>query len=168
MKSVSDIHTHTRTHTNTEVINMSKTIDYLEVRQYLPHRYPFLLVDTVLSYTLSESLIAIKNVTQNEPFFEGHFPGLPVMPGVLIVEALAQASGILMYKTFDRYPSNKDLFYLAGIDNTRFKRKVVPGDQLQLSVEVIRQRENLWKFKGEATVNGELACSSEFLNIKAE
>lgn len=146
---------------------MSK-IDYLEVRQYLPHRYPFLLVDAVLSYTLGESLIAIKNVTQNEPFFEGHFPGLPVMPGVLIVEALAQASGILMYKTFDRYPSNKDLFYLAGIDNTRFKRKVVPGDQLQLSVEVIRQRENLWKFKGEATVNGELACSSEFLNIKAE
>src|SRR3989338_364763 len=142
---------------------MSKTIDHLEVRQYLPHRYPFLLVDKVLSYTLGESIVAIKNVTQNEPFFEGHFPGLPVMPGVLIVEALAQASGILMYKTFDRYPSNKDLFYLAGIDNTRFKRKVVPGDQLQLSVEVIRQRENLWKFKGEATVNGELACSSEFL-----
>ena len=147
---------------------MSKTIDHLEVRQYLPHRYPFLLVDKVLSYTLGESIVAIKNVTQNEPFFEGHFPGLPVMPGVLMVEALAQAEGILMYKTFDRYPSNKDLFYLAGIDNTRFKRKVVPGDQLQLSITVIRQRENLWKFKGEATVEDELACSSEFLTIKAD
>ncbi|HLD84797.1 MAG TPA: 3-hydroxyacyl-ACP dehydratase FabZ [Coxiellaceae bacterium] len=147
---------------------MSKTIDHLEVRQYLPHRYPFLLVDKVLSYTLGESIVAIKNVTQNEPFFEGHFPGLPVMPGVLMVEALAQAAGILMYKTFDRYPSNKDLFYLAGIDNTRFKRKVVPGDQLQLSITVIRQRENLWKFKGEATVEDELACSSEFLTIKAD
>lgn len=89
------------------------------------------------------------------------------MPGVLIVEALAQASGILMYRTFERYPTNEDLFYLAGIDNTRFKRKVVPGDQLTLTVEVIRHRENLWKFKGEATVNGELACYAEFLNIKA-
>jgi len=144
-----------------------KKIDYLEVRKYLPHRYPFLLVDTVESYVLGESLIAIKNVTQNEPYFPGHFPQLPVMPGVLIVEALAQASGILMYKTFDRYPSEVDLFYLAGIDNTRFKRKVVPGDQLKLSVEVIRHRENLWKFKGEAMVNGELACYAEFLNIKA-
>ncbi|OGT47909.1 MAG: 3-hydroxyacyl-[acyl-carrier-protein] dehydratase FabZ [Gammaproteobacteria bacterium RIFCSPHIGHO2_12_FULL_38_11] len=144
-----------------------KKIDYLEVRKYLPHRYPFLFVDTVESYILGESLIAIKNVTQNEAYFSGHFPKLPVMPGVLIVEALAQASGILMYKTFDRYPSEQDLFYLAGIDNTRFKRKVVPGDQLKLSVAVMRHRENLWKFKGEATVNGELACYAEFLNIKA-
>ncbi|MCX7120925.1 MAG: 3-hydroxyacyl-ACP dehydratase FabZ [Gammaproteobacteria bacterium] len=144
-----------------------KKIDYLEVRKYLPHRYPFLLVDTVESYVLGESLVAIKNVTNNEPFFPGHFPNLPVMPGVLIVEALAQASGILMYRTFDRYPSVTDLFYLAGIENTRFKRKVVPGDQLKLSVEVIRNRTNLWKFKGEATVNGELACYAEFLNIKA-
>src|SRR3990167_1125378 len=144
-----------------------KKIDYLEVRKYLPHSYPFLFVDTVESYILGESLIAIKNVTQNEAYFSGHFPKLPVMPGVLIVEALAQASGILMYKTFDRYPSEQDLFYLAGIDNTRFKRKVVPGDQLKLSVAVMRHRENLWKFKGEATVNGELACYAEFLSIKA-
>src|SRR3990167_9652810 len=143
------------------------TLSYLDVLKYLPHRYPFLLVDTVLDYELNKSLTAIKNVTFNEPFFNGHFPGLPVMPGVLMVEALAQASGILMYRSFDRFPSTEDLFYLAGIDNTRFKRKVVPGDQLQLMVEVMRQRENLWKFKGEATVNGELACYAEFLNIRA-
>lgn len=142
-------------------------IDYLEVKKYLPHRYPFLLVDTIESYELNKWIKAIKNVTHNEPYFSGHFPSLPVMPGVLIVEALAQASGILMYRTFDRYPSETDLFYLAGIDNTRFKRKVVPGDQLLLHVEVMRCRENLWKFKGEATVNGELACYAEFLNIKA-
>lgn len=148
---------------------MSKhnNIDYLEVKKYLPHRYPFLLVDTVESYELDKWLKAIKNVTHNEPYFSGHFPELPVMPGVLIVEALAQASGILMYRSFNRYPSVTDLFYLAGIDNTRFKRKVVPSDQLLLYVEVIRHRENLWKFKGEATVNGELACYAEFLNIKA-
>ncbi|HLB57013.1 MAG TPA: 3-hydroxyacyl-ACP dehydratase FabZ [Coxiellaceae bacterium] len=144
-------------------------IDYLEVKKYLPHRYPFLLVDTVDSYEINKWLKAIKNVTFNEPYFSGHFPSLPVMPGVLIVEALAQASGILMYRSFGRYPnpSDLDLFYLAGIDNARFKRKVVPGDQLLLHVEVLRARENLWKFKGEATVNGELACSAEFMNIKA-
>lgn len=146
---------------------MADEINYLEVQKYLPHRYPFLLVDKVISYELNHSLTAIKNVTFNEPYFMGHFPELPVMPGVLIVEALAQASGILMYRSFERHPSKDDLFYLAGIDEARFKRKVVPGDQLQLYVEVIRHRENLWKFKGEATVNGELACSCVFLNIRA-
>ena len=143
-------------------------LDYLEVRKYLPHRYPFLLVDTVQSITDFESIVATKNITNNEPFFPGHFPGLPVMPGVLMVEALAQASGILMYHSMNRFPSDKDLFFLAGIDKTRFKRTVVPGDQLVLTVTVLRKRENLWKFQGEATVNGELACSSEFMNIKAE
>ena len=141
-------------------------IDYLGVLEYLPHRYPFLLVDKVLSHELNKSITAIKNVTFNEPYFNGHFPQLPVMPGVLMVEALAQASGILMYRSFGRLPSKDDLFYLAGVDNARFKRRVVPGDQLQLYVEVLRQREKLWKFKGEATVNGELACSVEFMNIR--
>lgn len=148
-------------------MSMKDKIDYLEVKNYLPHRYPFLLVDTVESYVLNESLIAIKNVTHNEPYFNGHFPVMPVMPGVLIVEALAQASGILMYRSMGRYPG-EDLFFLAGIDNARFKRRVVPGDQLKLIVTVERRRENLWKFKGEATVNGELACSAEFMNIKAD
>lgn len=152
---------------NSEGEEKMSDIDYLEVRNYLPHRYPFLLVDAVESYELNTWLRAKKNVTNNEPYFTGHFPTMPVMPGVLMVEALAQASGILMYRSFGRYPTEKDLFYLAGIENTRFKRKVVPGDQLMLYVEVIRHRENLWKFKGEATVNGELACSTEFLNIKA-
>lgn len=146
---------------------MTEKIDHIEVRKYLPHRYPFLMVDTVQSFSLDEWLVAIKNVTYNEEYFQGHFPQLPVMPGVLIVEALAQASGILMYRTFGRYPGPEDIFYLAGIDNTRFKRKVVPGDQLLLRVEVLKRRENLWKFKGEATVNGELACYAEFMNIKA-
>ena len=147
----------------------SPIIDHLGVRKYLPHRYPFLLVDTVSSYVLNESLVAVKNISNNEPYFCGHFPEVPVMPGVLMVESLAQASGILMYVSFGRYPSvgDEDFFYLAGIDNTRFKRKVVPGDQLILRVDVIRHRENLWKFKGEATVNGELACYAEFINIKA-
>ena len=145
---------------------MSK-IDHLEIMKYLPHRYPFLLVDRVSDYEKGESIIALKNVTHNEPFFNGHFPGYPVMPGVLMVEALAQASGILMYATMERYPED-DLFFLAGIDNTRFKRQVAPGDQLTLTVKVLRKRENLWKFQGVATVDGELACSAEFMNIKAD
>lgn len=148
--------------------NLSDAIHYREVRKYLPHRYPFLLVDSVRSYVINQSIIAIKNVTFNEPYFNGHFPQLPVMPGVLMVEALAQASGILMYRSFGRYPEGEnDVFFLAGIDNARFKRQVVPGDQLLLSVEVMRKRDNLWKFKSEATVDGELACYAEFMNIKA-
>lgn len=142
-------------------------LDHLAILKYLPHRYPFLLIDKVLSFELNHSLTAIKNVSFNEPFFGGHFPEFPVMPGVLIVEALAQASGILMYNSFGRYPSKDDLFYLAGIDTARFKRRVVPGDQLQLYVEVMKQRDKLWKFKGLATVNGEIACETEFMNIKA-
>lgn len=147
---------------------MKNQIDYLEVKRYLPHRYPFLFVDTVESYELDKWIKAIKNVTHNEPFFSGHFPQLPVMPGVLIIEALAQASGILMYRSFGRYPDESDLFFLAGVDDARFKRKVVPGDQLVLNVEVLKKRDNLWKFRGEATVNDELACHAEFMNIRAE
>lgn len=135
------------------------------IKRYLPHRYPFLLVDRVLAVEPGKSLSAIKNVTVNEPFFNGHFPIRSVMPGVLIVEALAQASGILIYKTLNCFPSD-ELFYLAGIDNARFKRVVVPGDQLHLQVEISKQRLNLWKFLGQATVNGELACAVEFMNMR--
>jgi len=144
------------------------SMDHLGVMKYLPHRYPFLLVDTVSSYVEGESIVALKNVTHNEPFFQGHFPDLPVMPGVLMVEALAQASGILIYRTLGRYPGEKDVFFLAGIDKARFKRNVVPGDQLTLSVKVLRKRDNLWKFQGEAAVGDELACSAEFMNVRVD
>lgn len=144
-----------------------KELDNLEVRKYLPHRYPFLLVDKVISVEPGKKITAIKNITANEPCFAGHFPGRPVMPGVLIIESLAQTSGILIYQTLDTYPVfDKEIFYLAGINNARFKRIVVPGDQLKLEVELLRQRLDLWKFKGVATVDGELACSAEFMNIK--
>lgn len=135
------------------------------VKEYLPHRYPFLLIDKVISVEPGKQLIAIKNVTGNEPFFNGHFPMRSVMPGVLMIEAMAQASGILIYKTLNSLPKD-ELFYLAGVDNARFKRIVVPGDQLKLQVNIIRQRLNLWKFSGIATVNDELACSAEFMNMR--
>lgn len=123
-------------------------------------------MDKVIAVEPGKTLVAIKNVTVNEPFFVGHFPEVPVMPGVLIVEALAQASGLLIYKTLNRARDKDELFYLAGIDNARFKRMVLPGDQLRLEIELIKQKLDLWKFKGIASVDGELACSAEFMNIK--
>lgn len=142
------------------------TIDINEIKKYLPHRYPFLLVDKILEIKIGESITAIKNVTVNEPFFSGHFPAQPVMPGVLIVEAMAQTSGILLFRTLGRYPTPTELYYLVGVDNARFKRLVEPGDQLRFEIEVLRKRRNLWKFKGNAMVGDELACSAEFMNIK--
>lgn len=145
---------------------MSKLLDINEIRKYLPHRYPFLLVDRVTDVVEGKSLTAIKNVTANEPFFNGHFPIAPVMPGVLIVEALAQASGILIFQTIGRYPEQEELFYLAGIDKARFKRMVIPGDVLQLDIKLLKNAHGLWKFEGVASVGGELACSAEFMNIR--
>lgn len=144
---------------------MSK-ISINDIMSYLPHRYPFLLVDRVESCEPNKSIVAIKNVTINEPQFTGHFPQAPVMPGVLMIEALAQASGILIYKTIETLPSKDNWFYLAGIDNARFKRIVVPGDQLRLTVELVKVRRDLWVFKGTATVDGELACSAEIMNAR--
>jgi 3-hydroxyacyl-[acyl-carrier-protein] dehydratase len=141
-------------------------IDHPGVRDLLPHRFPFLLVDVVKELEPGKSIKAIKNVTANEPFFSGHFPGFPVMPGVLIVEALAQASGILILKSNEAYSPQRDLFYLAGVDKARFKRIVSPGDQLTLEAEVIRNKLDLWKFKCTASVDGELVCACEILNIK--
>jgi 3-hydroxyacyl-[acyl-carrier-protein] dehydratase len=137
-----------------------------EILKYLPHRFPFLLVDRVLEIIPGKSLVAIKNVTVNEPFFAGHFPQTPVMPGVLIVEALAQASGILTFKTEDSMPDKDNWFFLAGIDNARFKKVVKPGDQLRLEIEILNARKSLWKFRGNATVDGQLVCSAEILNAR--
>lgn len=136
-----------------------------EIINYLPHRYPFLLIDRVLEYT-DHSLVAIKNVTINEPFFRGHFPQKPVMPGVLILEALAQASGILIFKAVQRALDKDFWFYLAGIDNARFKRIVVPGDQLRLEVELLKVKRDIWKFKGTGLVENQVVCMAEIVNAR--
>ena len=138
-----------------------------DIRKFIPHRYPFLLVDRVLTYA-DKSIVAIKNVTINEPFFNGHFPAQPVMPGVLMVEALAQAGGVLAYKSTNTTPADGILYYLAGVNKARFKRKVIPGDQLHLSVEMHKSRGHLWQILGRATVDGELACSAELMCFKSE
>ena len=131
-----------------------------EIMQCLPHRYPFLLVDKVLEIEVNKSILAVKNVTINEPFFQGHFPIKPVMPGVLIIESMAQAAGILAYKSTDLEP-HAALFYLASIGELRFKKMIVPGDQLNLHIEVLKRRRNLWKFACEALVGGEVVCANE-------
>ena len=138
-------------------------MDVNEIRRYLPHRYPFLLVDRVVELTRGESIVAYKNVTVNEPFFNGHFPDHPVMPGVLIIEAMAQAAGILGFKTMDKTPQDGSIYYFVGADNTRFKRPVVPGDRLQLEAKILTERRGVWKFEVKATVEGELVCSSTIL-----
>lgn len=137
-----------------------------DIKKYVPHRYPFLLVDRVLSYELNKSLVAIKNVTANEPYFQGHFPRRPVMPGVLIIEALAQAAGILQVKSLDLPEDHEDIYFFAGVDNARFKRVVEPGDQLTLEIKVLKIRRDLWKFLGTASVAGEVACTAELMTIK--
>jgi len=137
-----------------------------DIFSYLPHRYPFLLVDRVLEFHKWKSLVAIKNVTVNEPFFVGHFPGQPVMPGVLIVEALAQAAGIIILKSDPTLTNEKNLFLLVGIDKVRFKRMVIPGDQLRMQVELIKQKQEIFKFHCEASVDGEVACSAEIMTAR--
>ncbi|MBL1431932.1 MAG: 3-hydroxyacyl-ACP dehydratase FabZ [Gammaproteobacteria bacterium] len=139
------------------------TMDIQTILDYLPHRYPFLLIDRVLDYTVGESLQAIKNVTINEPFFQGHFPVMPVMPGVLIVEAMAQAAGILTFLTTETKPGEDNIYYLAGIDKARFKQPVVPGDQLIIDVAVHKSVRNIWKFKAQATVKDKIVCSAEIM-----
>lgn len=140
-------------------------MDIEEIKSYLPHRYPFIMIDRVTEVIPGHSLTAVKNVTINEPYFVGHFPRKSVMPGVLIIEAMAQASGILIYKTLGIFPED-ELYFFAGIDNARFKRLVTPGDQLTLHIELGKHRLELWKIKGTASVNGEIACSAEFMVIK--
>ena len=143
-----------------------KQIDVHGILEYLPHRYPFMLVDRGLDYEEGKSIKVIKNVTVNEPFFTGHFPGHPVMPGVLMTEALAQASGILIFLTDNIKPDKDNWFYFAGLDKVRFKRIVEPGDQLLLESTIVKRRLDIWRFVAKATVNGELACSAELLLAK--
>ena len=134
----------------------------------LPHRYPFLLVDRVLACEPGKSIVALKNVTINEPFFQGHFPHHPVMPGVLIIEALAQAAGILSFKTMGTMPDENSVFYFVGIDNARFKKPVTAGDQLHLHVEILRQMRGIWKFRREARVDGEVVAEAELMCTKRD
>nr|WP_240776207.1 3-hydroxyacyl-ACP dehydratase FabZ [Nitrincola alkalilacustris] len=138
-------------------------MDVNEIREYLPHRYPFLLVDRVIELIPGESIVAIKNVTVNEPYFNGHFPGHPVMPGVLLVEAMAQAAGILGFKTMNKRPEDGSIYYFVGADDLRFKRPVVPGDQVKLEARVISDRRGIWKFDVKASVDDNLVCSATIL-----
>ena len=138
-------------------------MDIQGILKQLPHRYPFLLVDRVQELERNTRIRAIKNVTFNEPFFTGHFPGRPVMPGVLILEALAQAAGLLAFDAMGKVPDENNIYYFVGIDSARFKRPVVPGDQLVLEITIDRVRGGIWKFKGVASVDGEVAAEAELM-----
>ncbi|MDY5778688.1 MAG: 3-hydroxyacyl-ACP dehydratase FabZ [Succinivibrionaceae bacterium] len=143
-------------------------MDIQRILELLPHRFPFLLVDRVLNYDITgehKVLKAIKNVSFNEPFFQGHFPNKPVLPGVLILEAMAQATGILAFTMVGK-PQPGELYYFASIDNARFKRPVVPGDQLVLEVEYLKERRGIAKFTGVASVNGEVVCTADLMCAK--
>ena len=144
------------------------TLDIHEILKHLPHRYPFLLIDRVIECEPGKHLVGIKNVSYNEPYFTGHFPQRPVMPGVLILEALAQATGILAFKTLERVPDENSLYYFVGIDKGRFKQPVNPGDQLRLEVEYVKQMRGIWKFNGKALVDGNVVCSAELMCAERE
>ena|SRR5438034_11517033 len=140
-----------------------KTLDITQIKEYLPHRYPMLLVDRVLDWESGKSMTAIKNVTANEEFFNGHFPHKPVMPGVLMIEALAQTAALLSFLTNGQKPDDKSVVYFIGIDGARFKRPVGPGDQLKMEVEILRNARGIWKYAAKATVDGQLAVEAELM-----
>ncbi len=142
------------------------TMDIREIQATLPHRYPFLLVDRIRELEAGRRIVGIKNVTVNEPFFQGHFPGRPIMPGVLIIEALAQVGGVLAFKSAP--PAGKPVVYLTGVDKVKFRRPVVPGDQLRLEVELVRQRAPFWKMQGQAYVDSDLVCEAEMTALVTE
>lgn len=139
------------------------TLDITEILKYLPHRYPFLLVDRVVEIEEGKRIVALKNVTMNEPFFPGHFPHHPVMPGVLIVEAMAQAAAVLSFKSMGKVPDENQVVYFPGIDKVRFKRPVMPGDQLLMEVEITASKRNIYKYLGVARVDGEVAAEAELM-----
>lgn len=140
-----------------------KTLDVTQIKEYLPHRYPLLLVDRVLNWESGKSITAIKNVTVNEEFFNGHFPHKPVMPGVLTIEALAQTAALLSFLTMGQKPDHNSIVYFVGIDGARFKRPVEPGDQLKMEVEILRTARGIWKYKAVATVEGQTAVEAELM-----
>ena len=135
-------------------------VDIDEIRKLLPHRYPFLLVDRIVELELSKRIVGIKNVTFNEPFFTGHFPEKPIMPGVLILEAMAQTGGVLAFKSF---PGMEGSVFFTGIDNARFRKPVIPGDQLKLIVEVVRHRREIWVFDGKALVDDDIVAEARIM-----
>jgi 3-hydroxyacyl-[acyl-carrier-protein] dehydratase len=139
-----------------------QTADLALIQRLLPHRYPFLLVDKVRDIVQNKSCVGIKCVTFNEPQFQGHFPGMPVFPGVMIIEAMAQASGVLVGLSLDLADKGANVFFM-GVDGVKFRRKVVPGDVMELHIEVLRGGGRVWKFAGKAMVDGELACEAEFM-----
>lgn len=138
-------------------------MDIREILEHLPHRYPFLLLDRIVEIEPGKRIVALKNVTYNEPFFAGHFPHLPVMPGVLIIEAMAQAAAVLAFRTAGRKQDDKTVVYFAGIDHARFKRPVVPGDQLMLHAELTRSARGIWKFSSHAKVGDAVAAEAELM-----
>ena len=143
--------------------NSAGGMDIVEIMEYLPHRYPMLLLDRVTEFVPAKSIRGIKNVTMNEPFFPGHFPDNPVMPAVLVIEALAQLASILAWKMSGRTPGDGTIIFFAGIDEARFRRQVRPGDQLVLKATLERRIRSIWKFATAAEVNGEEVCSAEML-----
>lgn len=141
-------------------------IDITEIMKVLPHRYPFLLIDRIQELDQGKRVVGIKNVTINEPFFQGHFPGRPIMPGVLIIEAMAQAGCVLAFKSLEE---TKDrLVYFMGIEKAKFRKPVVPGDQLQIEIDVMQRRPPYWKLKGIALVNGQKVCEAELMAMIGE
>lgn len=138
-------------------------MDIHQILKQLPHRYPFLLVDRVVEIDKGKSIVALKNVSMNEPFFTGHFPHRPVMPGVLMLEALAQAAALLAFDTLGVTPDDKTVYYFAGIDNARFKRPVEPGDQLMLHAKLDRMKSGVFKFKAKAMVGADLAVEADLI-----
>ena len=148
-----------------EINHLAKmtTLDINQIKEYLPHRYPLLLVDRVVDFELGKTITAIKNVTVNEEFFNGHFPHQPVMPGVLMIEALAQTAAILSFMTMGVKPDENSVVYFVGIDNARFKRPVEPGDQMILDVTLDRMKSNIFKFHARASVDGETAVEAALM-----
>ncbi len=137
--------------------------DVQEVMRLLPHRYPFLLIDRVLACEAGKEIVALKNVTINEPYFGGHFPNFPVMPGVLIIEAMAQACALLAFRTFDLTRDENNVFYFVGIDGARFKKPVTPGDQLIIKAQILRSIKGIWKFTGQAYVDEKLVSEATLM-----